>query len=318
MTGIKTRQASGPLGLPPGIAACLFDLDGVLTQTAKLHAAAWKAMFDDYLRRAGGAERRARSCRSTGVDDYDDVRRRQAAPRRRALVPRLARDRAAGGLAGRSAGRRDRRRARQPQERARAAPDARAGRRGLRGLGALRRRRCGTRACAARSSRRAATAAEVLAAAGIAELFELGSTASSPSGSSCAGKPAPDTFLAGGARARRRRRGGAPCSRTRSPASRPGRAGGFGYVVGVDRVGQAARAARARRRRRRPRPRRAPRTVVIAHRCFAVEPWALRETALDLEILAQTESLFALSNGHIGLRGEPRRRASRSGCPAPT
>ena len=43
---------------------------------------------------------------------------------------------------------------------------------------------------------------------------------------------------------------------------------------------------------------------------FAVEPWSLRETRLDLEVLAQTESLFALSNGHIGLRanldeGEP-------------
>jgi alpha,alpha-trehalose phosphorylase len=36
---------------------------------------------------------------------------------------------------------------------------------------------------------------------------------------------------------------------------------------------------------------------------FAVEPWSVRETALDLELLAQTESMFALSNGHIGLRG---------------
>src|SRR4051794_2150339 len=38
------------LGLPDGVTACLFDLDGVLTQTAKVHAAAWKQMFDDYLR----------------------------------------------------------------------------------------------------------------------------------------------------------------------------------------------------------------------------------------------------------------------------
>ena len=37
------------LGLPSGIRACLFDLDGVLTQTAKVHAAAWKQMFDAYL-----------------------------------------------------------------------------------------------------------------------------------------------------------------------------------------------------------------------------------------------------------------------------
>src|SRR5262249_14008005 len=36
---------------------------------------------------------------------------------------------------------------------------------------------------------------------------------------------------------------------------------------------------------------------------FIVEPWALRETQLDLEKLAQTESVFALANGHIGLRG---------------
>ena len=37
------------LGLPDGITACLFDLDGVLTQTAKVHAAAWKQMFDEFL-----------------------------------------------------------------------------------------------------------------------------------------------------------------------------------------------------------------------------------------------------------------------------
>jgi beta-phosphoglucomutase family hydrolase len=39
-----------PLGLPDAIKACLFDLDGVLTQTAKVHAKAWKQMFDDFLR----------------------------------------------------------------------------------------------------------------------------------------------------------------------------------------------------------------------------------------------------------------------------
>src|SRR5947199_8254102 len=38
------------LGLPDDVQTCLFDLDGVLTQTAKVHAAAWKQMFDDYLR----------------------------------------------------------------------------------------------------------------------------------------------------------------------------------------------------------------------------------------------------------------------------
>src|SRR4051794_17137072 len=38
------------LGLPDAIRGLLFDLDGVLTQTAKVHAAAWKQMFDEYLR----------------------------------------------------------------------------------------------------------------------------------------------------------------------------------------------------------------------------------------------------------------------------
>jgi beta-phosphoglucomutase family hydrolase len=38
------------LGLPDQVRACLFDLDGVLTKTATVHAAAWTQMFDDYLR----------------------------------------------------------------------------------------------------------------------------------------------------------------------------------------------------------------------------------------------------------------------------
>ena len=42
---------------------------------------------------------------------------------------------------------------------------------------------------------------------------------------------------------------------------------------------------------------------MIKHPAFAVEPWAVRETELDLGKLAQTESVFALANGHIGLRG---------------
>ncbi|OBF25386.1 beta-phosphoglucomutase family hydrolase [Mycobacterium sp. ACS4331] len=41
------------LGLPDTIRACLFDLDGVLTDTASVHRQAWKAMFDDFLRTRG-------------------------------------------------------------------------------------------------------------------------------------------------------------------------------------------------------------------------------------------------------------------------
>jgi beta-phosphoglucomutase-like phosphatase (HAD superfamily) len=39
------------LGLPDGVVACLFDLDGVLTNTAAVHNAAWTEMFDQFLRR---------------------------------------------------------------------------------------------------------------------------------------------------------------------------------------------------------------------------------------------------------------------------
>jgi alpha,alpha-trehalose phosphorylase len=42
---------------------------------------------------------------------------------------------------------------------------------------------------------------------------------------------------------------------------------------------------------------------MITDDAFPVEPWQVRETKLNLNLLAQSESLFALSNGHIGLRG---------------
>ena len=42
---------------------------------------------------------------------------------------------------------------------------------------------------------------------------------------------------------------------------------------------------------------------MIEHPSFATEPWCIRESELDLDVLAQSESVFALSNGHLGLRG---------------
>src|SRR5260370_1269364 len=42
---------------------------------------------------------------------------------------------------------------------------------------------------------------------------------------------------------------------------------------------------------------------MIEHPTFTVEEWSVREMGLHLDTLAQTESIFALSNGHIGLRG---------------
>jgi beta-phosphoglucomutase family hydrolase len=57
------------LGLPDGVNTCLFDLDGVLTQTAKFHFAAWKQMFDEYLKQR--AERTGEELRPFTQDDYD-------------------------------------------------------------------------------------------------------------------------------------------------------------------------------------------------------------------------------------------------------
>jgi beta-phosphoglucomutase family hydrolase len=62
------------LGLPDGIQACLFDLDGVITKTAVVHAAAWKQTFDDFLRARDGAD--FRPFDDTDYDEYVDGRPR--------------------------------------------------------------------------------------------------------------------------------------------------------------------------------------------------------------------------------------------------
>jgi beta-phosphoglucomutase-like phosphatase (HAD superfamily) len=65
------------LKLPEGITACLFDPDGVITQPAKLHAAAWKEMFDAFLRER--AEQTGQPFEEFTRSDYD--RRRKPWPR---------------------------------------------------------------------------------------------------------------------------------------------------------------------------------------------------------------------------------------------
>lgn len=58
------------LGLPDEVRACLFDLDGVLTETAKLHAAAWKQLFDAYLQ-ARAQRLQIPFVAFDAVEDYD-------------------------------------------------------------------------------------------------------------------------------------------------------------------------------------------------------------------------------------------------------
>ncbi|MEV5545639.1 beta-phosphoglucomutase family hydrolase [Streptomyces sp. NPDC052309] len=62
------------LGLPDGIRACLFDLDGVVTRTAVVHAAAWKETFDAFLRERGGGD--FRPFTDSDYDEYVDGRPR--------------------------------------------------------------------------------------------------------------------------------------------------------------------------------------------------------------------------------------------------
>src|SRR5258708_17045403 len=49
LADVIPEGSSAVLGLPEKVHACLFDLDGVLTDTASVHNKAWKAMFDAYL-----------------------------------------------------------------------------------------------------------------------------------------------------------------------------------------------------------------------------------------------------------------------------
>ncbi len=59
------------LGLPDTIKACLFDMDGVITQTASVHDAAWKEMFDEFLR-SWSAEHNQPFVPFDPVNDYDE------------------------------------------------------------------------------------------------------------------------------------------------------------------------------------------------------------------------------------------------------
>ena len=224
------------LGLPDDITALLFDLDGVLTPTAKIHFKAWKQTFDEFLKAS-----RRRLVQGVHPGRLQRVRRRHAALRRRALVPEVARHRAARG-----------RRRRWPP-----------GKPTVHGLGnrkndlvletdpegrrrALRRARCATSRRpseaglrARRRVLRAPTARTCCASAGIEDLFDAIIDGKVADEQHLQGKPAPG-HLPG-----RRQAlgvepvGGAPCSRTRPPACRPATTGTSATSSGVDRVDHA-------------------------------------------------------------------------------
>jgi beta-phosphoglucomutase family hydrolase len=224
------------LGLPDDIEACLFDLDGVLTKTAKVHAAAWKEMFDGYLRRRADRTGEPFVAFDAGADydeyvdgkpRYDGVRSFLAS--RGIHLPDGTPDDDPGtetidGLGNRKNDlvleliARDGVEAYEGSVRyVRAARDA-----GLR------------RAVVSSSS----NCRDVLEAAGILDLFEEIVDGVVAAREGLKGKPAPDTFLAGA------RRLGVDAARAAVfedavAGVEAGRAGAFGWVVGVDRVGHA-------------------------------------------------------------------------------
>ena len=222
--------------LPDGITACLFDLDGVLTQTAKVHAKAWKQMFDEFLR--GWYERAGEPYREYVLpDDYQKYV--DGKPRRDGVRSFLGS-----------------REIKLPEGTADDPPEADT----VFGLG-LRKNNLVLRLineegvesypdavafvhyAKDRGLHRAvvsssANAQQVLMAAGIEDLFEARIDGIVADREHLAGKPAPDTFLAG-AKAVGVEPAQAAVFEDAEAGVAAGRAGHFGLVVGVDRTGHA-------------------------------------------------------------------------------
>jgi beta-phosphoglucomutase family hydrolase len=218
------------------VTACLFDLDGVLTQTAKVHAAAWKRMFDDYLRRraASAGEAFVPFDPLRDYDEYVDGKPRDDGVRsflasRGIQLPEGGADDPPGADTIHGLGNRKNEillelihaEGVQPYEGS------------VRYVEAA--RAAGLRRAVVSSS---TNCRDVLAAAGIADLFEEVVDGVVAEREHLHGKPAPDTFLAG-ARALGVEPPHAAVFEDALAGVEAGRAGGFGCVVGVNRVGQA-------------------------------------------------------------------------------
>ena len=224
------------LGLPDAVRACLFDLDGVLTQTAKVHAAAWKEMFDAYLRER--AERTGEPFRPFDIDaDYDeyvDGKPREDGVRsflasRQIVLPEGSRDdpptaETVWGLGNRK----NELVLKLIEERGVQAYEG-----SVRYVQAARDGGLGTAVVSSSANCQA-----VLAAAGIEQLFQARIDGLVAAQQRLKGKPAPDTFLAG-ARALGVQAREAAVFEDALAGVEAGRAGSFAFVVGVDRVGQA-------------------------------------------------------------------------------
>jgi beta-phosphoglucomutase family hydrolase len=222
----QERSPEEKLGLPPFTRACLFDLDGVLTQTAKLHAAAWKRMFDDFLQQWSAQSGKA-FVPFDAVHDYQLY-----------VDGKLRIDGARSFLASRGI--------QLPENKISelaAVKDTillqllqqghvETYEGSVRYLHAA--RDAGLRTAVVSSSKHCE---QVLVSAGIADLFDARIDGNVAAAEHLAGKPAPDTFLAA-AHALGVQPAQAAVFEDALSGVEAGRAGHFGYVVGVDRVGQ--------------------------------------------------------------------------------
>jgi beta-phosphoglucomutase family hydrolase len=224
------------LGLPDGIRGCLFDLDGVLTKTATVHAAAWTEMFNEFLRQ-WATQTGEPFVPFDSVKDYEQYVDGK---------PRI--DGTRSFLASRGID--------LPDGREDDPPDAQTsyglGNRkneillhmlATKGVDVYEGSVRYVRAVRDHGLRRAVVSSsencrEVLEAAHIEDLFEVRIDGIVAKREQLPGKPAPDTYLAA-ARALGLEPAAAAVFEDALAGVESGRAGGFGYVVGVDRLGQA-------------------------------------------------------------------------------
>ena len=224
------------LGLPDGIRVCLFDMDGVLTDTASVHARAWQQMFDAFLteRAAQSGERSVPFDPVADYDRYVDGRPRyegvEAFLRSRGIeLPHGRADDPSGAQTIDGLGNRKN----ELVLRLIAQDGVRAFEGSVRYVRAV--RDAGLRRAVVSAS---ANCREVLVAAGIEDLFDARIDAEFAERERLRGTPAPDTFLAA-ARALDADARSAVVFEDALAGVEAGRAGGFAFVVGVDRVGQA-------------------------------------------------------------------------------
>lgn len=211
------------LGLPDHIRACLFDLDGVITQTATLHAAAWRQMFDEYLRGRDGEG--FAPFTSGDYDRFVDGKPREAGTRDFLASRGIS-------LSDAEIGRLSDRKNQLVLDRiASGGVEVFPG--SVRYLRAV--RAAGMPTAVVTSS---ANCAQVLGAVGLAGEFDARVDGVVAREELLAGKPAPDTFLAA---AGKLGMPAAACAVFEDALAgvAAGRAGNFGWVIGVDRVGQA-------------------------------------------------------------------------------